>query len=117
MTIYQGIYIFHVMSEGTKIKKLKVDNNELSLVPVDYISKGVNMLTEVDLCGTKLTDIQMTAIFIEMLEESSIQKIAFDGNVETGYNDFVKSLKDKVNVIVTFDRSHVTTTMHLFKKF
>ena len=117
LTIYQGIYIFHVMSEGTKLKKLKINNNELSLVPIEYISKGANSLTEVDLCGTKLTDVQMTAILIQMQEESNIQKIALDGNVETGYNDFVKSLKDRVNVIVTFDRSYKTTTIHLFEKF
>ena len=59
----------------------------------------------------------MTALFIEMLEETKIQKIVLDGNVETGYKDFVNSLRDRVNVIVTFDRSHTTTTIHLFKKF
>ena len=59
----------------------------------------------------------MTAVFIQMLDKSTIQKIALDGNVETGYNDFVKSLKDKVNVILTFDRSQEITTIHLFKKF
>ena len=117
LTIYQGIYLFHVMSEGTKINKLKITNNELSLVPMEYISKGVNRLEEIDLCGTKLTDVQMTAILIQMQEESNIQKIALDGNVEAGYTDFVKSLKDRVNVIVTFDRSYKTTTIHLFKKF
>lgn len=105
------------MSEGTKINKLKITNNELSLVPMEYISKGVNRLREIDLCGTKLTDVQMTAILIQMQEESNIQKIALDGNVEAGYTDFVKSLKDRVNVIVTFDRSYKTTTIHLFKKF
>ena len=109
--------MFSVMAEGTKVKKLKMDNNDFSMVPVDYISKGVNKLTEVDLCGTKLTDFQMTAVFIQMLDKSTIQKIALDGNVETGYNDFVKSLKDKVNVILTFDRSQEITTIHLFKKF
>ena len=105
------------MSEGTKINKLKITNNELSLVPMEYISKGVNRLREIDLCGTKLTDVQMTAILIQMQEESNIQKIALDGNVEASYTDFVNSLKDRVNVIVTFDRSYKTTTIHLFKKF
>ena len=117
LTIYQGIYLFHVMSEGTKITKLKISNNELSLVPMEYISKGVNRLGEVDLCGTKLTDVQMTAILIQMQEDSNIQKIALDGNVEASYTDFVNCLKDRVNVIVTFDRSYKTTTLHLFKKF
>lgn len=106
-----------MISEGTKINKLKINNNELSLVPIEYISKGVNSLGEVELCGTKLTDVQMTAIMIQMQEESKIQKIALDGDVERGYTDFVNSLKERVNVIVTFDRSYKTTTIHLFKKF
>ena len=117
LSIYQGIYIFSKLSEKPKTKKLKIDNNDFSLVPVDYISKGVNKLKEVDLVGSKLTDIQMTAIFIEMLDNSTIEKIALDGDVESRYNEFVKSLKDRVNVIVTFDRSHEITTIHLFKKF
>ena len=117
LTIYQGIYLFSRMSEKSKIKKLRIAHNDLSLVPVDYLSKGVNKVTEIDLGGTKLTDIQMTALFIEMLDQTSIEKIVLDGNVESGYKDFVKSLKDRVNVIVTFDRSHTTTTIHLFKKF
>ena len=117
LSIYQGIYIFSKLSEKPKTKKLKIDNNDFSLVPVDYISKGVNKLKEVDLVGTKLTDIQMTAIFIEMLDKSTIEKIALDGDVEARYKEFVKSLKDRVNVIVTFDRSHEITTIHLFKKF
>ena len=54
---------------------------------------------------------------IQMQEESKIQKIALDGDVERGYTDFVNSLKERVNVIVTFDRSYKTTTIHLFKKF
>ena len=77
----------------------------------------MNSLGEVELCGTKLTDVQMTAIMIQMQEESKIQKIALDGDVERGYTDFVNSLKERVNVIVTFDRSYKTTTIHLFKKF
>ena len=117
LSIYQGIYLFSKLSEKPVTKKLKIDNNDFSLVPVDYISKGVNKLKEIDLVATRLTDIQMTAIFIEMLENSEIEKIALDGNVESTYKDFVKSLKDKVNVIVTFDRSHEITTIHLFKKF
>ena len=117
LTIYQGIYLFSKMAEKTKIEKLKIDNNDLSLVPVEYLPKGANKVSEIDLGGTKLTDIQMTALFIEMLEETKIQKIVLDGNVETGYKDFVNSLRDRVNVIVTFDRSHTTTTIHLFKKF
>ena len=94
----------------------------------------MNKLTEVDLCGTRLTELQMCSVFLEMLDRSSIQKIALDGtvyhchcrinlqlfllgNVEIGYKEFMNSLKDKVNLIVTFDRSHKTTTIHLFKKF
>jgi len=118
LTIYQGIYIFSIMSEETKIFKLKIDNNDLSMAPADFLSKGANKLSEVDLCSTKLTDVQITAIFLEMLEDNSaIQKIAMDGNIESRYKEFVKLLKDKVNVIVTFDRSHEITTIHLFKKF
>ena len=118
LTIYQGIYIFSIMSEETKMCKLKIDNNDLSMVPSDFLSKGANKLLEVDLCGTRLTDAQITAIFLEMLDDNSvIQKIALDGNIETRYKEFVKLLKDKVNVIVTFDRSHEITTIHLFKKF
>lgn len=117
LTVYQGIYIFSTMSDKTRTKKLNISNNDLSLVPSEYISKGLNRLVEVDVCGTKLTDIQMTGIFIQMLDTTSIQKLALDGNVETGYQEFLKSLKDKVNVIVTFDKSQKTTTLHLFKKF
>ena len=88
------------------------------MAPADFLSKGANKLSEVDLCGTKLTDVQITAIFLEMLEDNStIQKIAMDGNIESRYKEFVKLLKDKVNVIGTFDRSHEITTIHLFKKF
>ena len=118
LTIYQGIYIFSIMSEETKISKLKIDNNDLSMAPADFLAKGANKLSEVDLCGTKLTDVQITAIFLEMLEDNStIQKIALDGNIESRYKEFVRLLKDKVNVIVTFDGSHEITTIHLFKKF
>ena len=117
LTVYQGIYIFSTMSDKTRTKKLNISNNDLSLVPSEYISKGLNRLVEVDVCGTKLTDIQMTGIFIQMLDTTSIQKLALDGNVETEYQEFLKSLKDKVNVIVTFDKSQKTTTLHLFKKF
>ena len=92
-------------------------------------------ISEVDLCGTRLTDLQVSSVFLEMLDQSSIQKIALDGllndvwmvlyllqchsagNVEMGYKEFMNSLKDKANLIVTFDRSHKITTIHLFKKF
>ena len=47
----------------------------------------------------------------------NIHRWFLSGNVEAGYKDFMNSLKDKVNVIVTFDRSHKITTIHLFKKF
>ena len=59
LTVYQGIYIFSTMSDKTRTKKLNISNNDLSLVPSEYISKGLNKLVEVDVCGTKLTDIQM----------------------------------------------------------
>ena len=41
LTIYQGIYLFSKLAESTaKITSLKIDNNDLSLVPAEYLSKG-----------------------------------------------------------------------------
>ena len=76
------------------------------------------MVGQADLCGTKLTDVQITAVFLAMLERDSfVAKLALDGNVESKYSELVRLLRDKVNVIVTFDRTHEITTVHLFKKF
>ena len=36
-------------------------------------------MTEVDLCGTRLTEVQVSSIFLEMIHHSAIQKIALDG--------------------------------------
>ena len=42
LTIYQGIYLFSKLAENnTDINKLKIDNNDLSLVPPEYLSKGI----------------------------------------------------------------------------
>ena len=96
LTIYQGIYLFSKLAEAKiDINKLKIDNNDLSLVPPEYLSKGipalswssvasidslgVNKVTEVDLCGTRLTEVQVSSIFLEMIHHSAIQKIALDG--------------------------------------
>ena len=42
LTIYQGIFLFSRISEAqtSKIINLKIDNNDLSLVPPEYLSKG-----------------------------------------------------------------------------
>ena len=114
LTIYQGIYLFSKLTEAkAKITNLKIDNNDLSLVPAEQLAKGiilkepkiilimimimivimmmimimivimiiigVNKLTEVDLCGTRLTELQVCSVFLEMLDQSSVQKIALDG--------------------------------------
>ena len=96
LTIYQGIYLFSRLAEAkTHINKLKIDNNDLSLVPPEYLSKGipalpvlpvltvlhpgVNKVSEVDLCGARLTELQVSSIFLEMINLSVIQKIALDG--------------------------------------
>ena len=42
LTIYQGIYLFSKLAEAKiDINKLKIDNNDLSLVPPEYLSKGI----------------------------------------------------------------------------
>ena len=47
LTIYQGIYTFSTMADTTNINKLKIDNNDLSLVPAEFLAKGVNRVGEV----------------------------------------------------------------------
>ena len=45
LTIYQGIYLFSKLAEArTEISKLKIDNNDLSIVPPEYLSKGILLL-------------------------------------------------------------------------
>ena len=46
LTIYQGIYLFSKLAEAKiDINKLKIDNNDLSLVPPEYLSKGIPALS------------------------------------------------------------------------
>ena len=42
LTIYQGIYIFSIMSEETKICKLKIGNNDLSPKSLELVSGDVD---------------------------------------------------------------------------
>ena len=47
LTIYQGIYLFSKLAEAKiDINKLKIDNNDLSLVPPEYLSKGISAFLE-----------------------------------------------------------------------
>ena len=42
LTIYQGIYLFSKLTEErAKITNLKIDNNDLSLVPAEQLAKGI----------------------------------------------------------------------------
>ena len=50
LTIYQGIYLFSKLAEtNTDINKLKIDNNDLSLVPPEYLSKGIASIATITL--------------------------------------------------------------------
>ena len=42
LTIYQGIYLFSKLTEErAKITNLKIDNNDLSLVPAEQLATGI----------------------------------------------------------------------------
>ena len=91
------------MAEETSLRKVLLDGNDLSLVPAEHLARGVNRLQEVagvavaavaavaviaevaaiavavarlpqvDLCGTKLTELQVTTIFLDLLTSTCLQ--------------------------------------------
>lgn len=91
-----------MMAEETSLRKMLLDGNDLSLVPAEHLARGVNRLQEVpgvavaavavaviavvaaiavavarlpqvDLCGTKLTELQVTTIFLDLLTSTRLQ--------------------------------------------
>merc|ERR1719319_437600 len=82
LTPQQVKAIFAALDTSCKMKILKIQNNNLSSVDPDVLARGVNKPETVDMCGTDLTEQQMTKILTRSLLITNLKKLDIEDNGE-----------------------------------